>query len=416
MNIKFPWKVRHTVLSVLSLTWIVSYVDRSVMAVAIPYITSEFRLTAWESGLVMSIFFAGYAISQIPGGILSDRFGVRRVAAVAMVWWSIFTALSGAAAGLLQMLVIRFVFGVGEGLYPSCVFKAIAVWFPKKERGTANAIKFAAGSVGATVAPLAVVWIMSYWGWRHVFYFMFIPGALATLIFWLLVTDRPADHPGVTSEELAEIEANEADDDTSKAERIGLRRLVREPHMVTYAAVLFSFDITYWGITTWLPTYLVHARGFSMIQMGLAAAVASFTGIAGSVIGGWASDKFFKHNRRTLIILTQISSAILFYLSYITQSASALVVYQALAGFTLNMFFTAFWALPMITVPRSIMGVASGFINMAGQVAAFISPILIGYLVDLSGGGYFLTFGLLIVALIVSFALTLTLPKTVTVD
>ena len=96
-----------------------------------------------------------------------------------MLWWSVFTAFTGAAANLTQMLIARFVFGLGEGVYPACGFKTIAVWFPKKERATANAIRWAAGPLGAALAPLAVVQIVSLWGWRAVFYSLFLNSVIS---------------------------------------------------------------------------------------------------------------------------------------------------------------------------------------------------------------------------------------------
>src|SRR5205807_1006359 len=135
-----------------------------------------YRLSPVVMGVVMSIFFAGYSITQIPGGLLADIFGVRRVATIAMLWWSVFTAITGAAANVTQMVVARFVFGLGEGMFPGCAYKTIAVWFPKKERATATAIMIASNSIGAALAPLAVVGIVLLWGWRAVFYSLFLPG------------------------------------------------------------------------------------------------------------------------------------------------------------------------------------------------------------------------------------------------
>ena len=407
MGVRIRWKSRHTVLTVLSIVWIMSYMDRTVMSVAIPYISKEYRLSSWESGVVMGAFFAGYSLFQIPGGLLADRFGMRKVASLAMAWWSVFTALTGFAGSLSQLIFTRFVFGLGEGLYPACSFKAIAVWFPKAERATANAIQFAAGSLGTAIGPLVVVAIMSYWGWRHVFYALLIPGLVAALLFWIFVHDDPAKSNRVTAEELAEIEEGETEIPNVLSPRVRALSVLGDPAIIGYFLVLFTFDIGYWGITTWLPTYLLSARGFTMFEMGMAAALPNFVGIVASLMGGWISDRYFARNRKLPILLSQISSALLLYLSFITTSSAMVVIYQALAGFTLNFFFTAFWALPMTTVHKDKMAVASGFINMAGQIAAFAAPVLIGYLVQLSHGGFALTFALLAGSLLVSAVITL---------
>ena len=411
MGKSFQWKARHTVLSILFIVWIVSFMDRMVMSIAIPYIAVDYDLSPVEMGVVMSVFFAGYSISQIPGGLLADLLGVRRVATIAMLWWSVFTAITGAAANLTQMLIARFVFGLGEGVYPACGFKTIAVWFPKKERATANAIKFAAGPLGAALAPLAVVPIVSYWGWRTVFYCLFLPGVLIALLFWIFIPDKPSESSRVSPEELGEIEESGVVATQNLEKKVNLLKILKEPNVLNCFFVLFTFDIAYWGFTTWLPTYLVKARGFSMVQMGVAASLPEFAGIVGCIFGGWVSDKHFSNNRRVPIVASQLISAFLLYLTFTANSATMLVIYQTLAGLCLNFFFTTFWALPMNTVSKKFMGVTSAFINMAGQIAAFIAPIVVGYLVGAAGGNYNLSFMFLIASLLVSCAIVFTLPS-----
>jgi MFS family permease len=407
----FRWKARHTVLAVLFVSWIVSFMDRMVMSVAIPYIAVDFHLSPLAMGVVMSAFFASYSISQVPGGLLADIFGVRKIGTIALLWWSAFTAITGAVGNLTQMIIARLLFGLGEGIYPACVFKSVAVWFPPKERATANGVRFAASPLGSALSPLVVVGIMSLWGWRAAFYSLFLPGVLISLLVWIFVRDKPSESSRVSPQELVEIE-QEAGVATRNPQMTGkLFRVIKEPVVLKCFAVLFFFDIAYWGFATWLPTYLVRARGFTMTQMGLAASLPFFAGAIACVLGGWISDRFYSSNRRRPIIAAQLLSALLLYLTFTAASTTMLVISQTLAGFCLNFFFTAFWALPMNTVPREVMGVASGFINMAGQIAAFISPIVFGYLVGVAGGNYDLSFIFLIVLLLVSCASVFTLPS-----
>lgn len=411
MSKAFKWRGRHTVLSILFATSIVAFMDRMVMSVAIPYIAADFKLTPWESGLVLGSFFASYSISQIPGGILADIFGVRKVATLALMWWSAFTAITGLAHSFIQIVLTRFVFGLGEGVFPACAFKTIAVWFPRAERATANAIKFAAGPLGSALSPLVVVWIMSNWGWRTVFLLLFVPGFLFALLFWAFVKDRPSESSLVSAEELLEIEGNDDNVTETSSKRVNLRAALREPQIIRYFVALFSFDVAYWGFSTWLPSYLVQARGFTMVQMGMAASLPFLLGTLGSILGGVLSDRYFRNARLIPICGAQLLAASLLYIMFISTSTIVLIVAQTLAGFWLNFFFTSFWALPMSTVPKHRMGVVSGVINMAGQIAAFVSPVAIGYLVGMTGGGFGATFSLLIMSIIISFAVVLTLPR-----
>lgn len=412
MGRQWRWKSRYTVLSILFFASIISFMDRVAMPVAIPYIAADFHLSALSSGVVLSAFAASYSFSQIPGGILSDLFGVRKVAAIALLWWSTFTALTGAAVNLTQMIVARLLFGLGEGVFPACLFKSIAVWFPVKERATANAIRLASSPLGAALTPFAVVGIMSLWGWRAVFYALFVPGALSALLFWLYVPDNPAASRRISAEEQSEIAGSAADDEGKRATVGGRIGLLKDPLILKYVLILFTSDIAYWGFASWLPTYLVKARGFSMLHMGAATSLPYLTGIVGTLLGGWLSERYFHRDRRVPLVVAQLLSALFLYLIFFAQSSQALLVCLTLEGLTISFIIAAFWAAPMNTVPRHHMGIVSGFINMGGQTAAFVSPVFIGYLLSASGGQYSGVFTLLILALLLSSALVLTLPRT----
>lgn len=402
-------RARHTVLSMLFITWIVSFMDRMAMSVAIPYISADLQLSPLESGMILTAFYAGYAIMQIPGGILADRFGPRRVATIAMLLWSGFTALSGAVGNLTQMLVVRFLFGLGEGAFPACAFKTIAVWFPRKERATANAIMTASNPLGAALSPLAVVAIMSIWGWRTVFYGLFAFGLIVALLFWIFVRDRPSASPRVSVNELREIEAG----DDTEAEKIEapFMAILSQPNMLKFFTILLFFAFANWGFMTWLPTYLVKVRNFSMMQMGLAASLPFFAGCLGSLSGGWVSDRLFPSDRRMPIIIALLATSLLLFLSYRADSTLTLILCQTLAGFFLLFFVAAFWALPMNTIPKQSMGASAGVINMASQIAALSSPLLIGYVLEISAGDFDWVFIVFIAALLIACAVTLLLPR-----
>lgn len=411
MRISLHWKSRYTVLAILFSASIVSFMDRMAMSVVIPYIKADFHLTAFQSGMVMSAFFASYSLSQIPGGLLADKFGVRKVITVAMLWWSFFTAITGIAANFSQMLVARFLFGLGEGVYPACSFKTVAMWFPKRERGTANAIMLSSSRMGAAIAPLFVVWIMSFGGWRPVFFSLFLPGLLIALIFWIFIPGKPSESKRVSAAELDEIEADTEEPSTSSKTEVGVLETLKDPMILRFCFIYFAFDFAYWGFTSWLPTYLVEERGFSMVQMGVAASLPFIAGTLGCIGGGWISDRFFANNRRLPIILAPLISAVFIYLTFQTRSVTMVMVYQTLSGFTLNYFFASFWALPISTVPKSRMGVTSGVINTAGQIAGFLSPLAVGYMLQVTGGHFSLTFGALVVSLLLVSAVALSIPS-----
>jgi sugar phosphate permease len=381
------------------------------MSVAIPYIAVDFKLSPLAMGGVMSAFFAGYSIAQIPGGMLADRFGMRKVSALALSWWSLFTALTGMVSNLLHMVVVRVIFGLGEGLFPGCSFKGISVWFPQRERSTANAIMLASNYLGPAITPLIVVAIMASWGWRATFCILFIPGIITAGLLWLYLRDRPADNNKLSPQELLEIEGNDRTQVQSASKKLTIEQVMQERTVWQCFLVLFFYDLTVKGFSAWLPSYLVKARGFNMLHMGMAASLPYFAGTLCCILGGWISDKFFSNHRRVPIVATQLLSALFLYLTCTTNVIGLLVIYQTLTGACLAFFLSTFWALPMNTIPKAVMGTAGGFINMAGQIAAVVSPLAIGYLVQISKGGFYSAFMFLIGAVLVSTAIVFTLKE-----
>jgi sugar phosphate permease len=283
-------KKRNVVLTILFITWTVCYMDRMVMTVAIPFIAKDFNLTPTSMGVLMSAFFAGYALFQIPGGMLADKFGGKKVMAIAVTWWSIFTVFTGMAANLTTMLVTRVLFGIGEASFPGGSWKTISNWFPKKERATANAVMVASNSLGPAVAPLFVVGVMSAFGWRQVFYFLFIPGLICAALIWHYCKDNPADNKLISAEELKEIQYKD-DYELSTTKKLKFKDVLKNPVVWKLFFTWFAFDIVFWGFASWIPSYLVAARGFQLVKMGIIASLPFFAGTVGSVLGGIISDK-----------------------------------------------------------------------------------------------------------------------------
>lgn len=379
------------------------------MAVALPYISSDFQLTPVQSGALMSAFFVGYSLMHIPGGVLADKFGVRRVAAGALVWWSAFTAITGVAANFMQMLWVRLFFGLGEGMFPACAFKTIAIWFSKKERATANAIMLAANPLGIALSPIIVVAIMSAWGWRGVFFALFVPGIVVALLFWMFIPDNPPDSRQAEGEHGAAIDNHEGENEAPSESEASWIDLLRLDNIHAYFSAYFTYAITVWGFTVWLPSYLVNEKGLSMTHMGLAASAPFLVGAIGCITGGWISDRFFRSRRKIPIVVANLIAALCLFLAYMSESVAFAVVCQTVAGFFLMTFLSSFWALPMNTIPKTMMGAASGFINMAGQIAGIVSPILIGYLIEISGGQYGIAWLFMVGCLIASCLVVMTI-------
>ncbi len=380
------WKHRYTVLTVLVCAWLLCYLDRMVIASAIPFIAQDFKLSPLQMGQVMSAFFVGYAAMQIPGGLLADRFGPRVVLTAAIGWWSIMTALTGLVPGLISLLVVRVLFGLGEGPYPAGSSKAVSNWFPRRELARAQGLQMAATSLGATVAPLFVVTLITNWGWRSVFYSLFVPGVILGLVVWRYVRNSPAESPRVSAQELKEF-------DTPTVARTPTRQSfmesLRTPAVLWCAASLFFSNIVSWGLMNWLPTYLLQARGFSPEKMGVLAALTNLAGALGCPLGGYICDKYFKNNMRVPIIWGLFISAGFTYLAATAPTGEWAVVYLAVVFLIINgVATTAIFTLPLLIVPKHAVGGAFGVVNTAGQISGVLSPLLVGYILELTHNNF----------------------------
>jgi sugar phosphate permease len=405
----FRWRARYTVLFLLFTAWVVSYIDRMVMAASIPYIAKDFHLSPVQMGMMMSAFFLGYSLLQVPGGILADKLGSLKVMTGALIWWSIFTGITGLVSGVRSMLCMRVLFGAGEGIFPGATKKTIAHWFPVKDRSTANAIMLSSNALGPALAPLFVAAVISTWGWRAVFMSLFVPGLVVVYFLRKYCKDNPEDSKHITADELVEIRSVEPKL-RSGAEVTWLSSL-KSWRIWQCFWMWFTLDITLWGFASWLPTYLIRVRGFALVKMGIAASLPFFAGAIGLIAGGWISDRYFPHSRKIPIIITQVIGAFFLYLTYTVVSPQEAIVYQTLAGGFLYMAMGAFWALPMSIIPKTVMGTASALVTMGGQLAGLVSPMTIGYLVQMSGGSFNTSFMFLIAGTVLSSLIALTVKE-----
>jgi sugar phosphate permease len=251
---------------------------------------------------------------------------------------------------------------------------------------------------------------MAVFGWRSVFLFLVIPGIIVAALLWFIVRDNPKDSKMVSPEELKVIQDSDGETDKS-AKKMSFKDVVKQSMVWKLVLIWFTFDITFWGFSSWIPTYLVNARGFNMVDMGINASLPFLAGTIGLILGGYWSDKYFVGKRRNLIIGSNILSAIFLYLTFITSAQVPAMALLTLSGFFICLSFGAIWALPMNVLKPEVMGSSASLINFGGQVAGFISPIVIGYLIELAGGSFNTAFYFLIAAVLVSAVITITIRE-----
>jgi sugar phosphate permease len=379
------WKHRYTVLGLLYTATGLCYLDRMVMASALPFITQELNLSPLGAGQVLSAFFVGYAVSQIPGGLMADRYGPRPMLTGTILWWSLMTGLTALAPGLLMLLLTRIFFGLGEGPFPPAAYKAMAVWVPRSALGRASGLQQAATAVGATIAPLFVAAAVLRWGWRSSFYLLIVPGFVLAFFMWRYVQNSPQESDRVRRLELVDHGLPSAQ---PPSVRTTLAMTLRIPAVAWCAISFFLANSVAWGLMNWLPTYLLGTRGFSVQKMGFYAAASNLAGVAGYVLGGYLCDRYFRNHLKIPIIAGLLISTTFTYLAAIAPDGVSAVCCLIPVFLFSNVVATALSTIPLVMVPKHAVGAAFGVVNTAGQLSGILSPLLIGWVLTETKGRF----------------------------
>ena len=200
-------RVRHVVLALTVAAYMITYMDRVMIASALPLIRQEFGFSVVTAGWILGSFRWAYALFQVPGGWLGDRIGPRRALSLIVTWWSIFTSTTALAWSAVSMAAFRFLFGVGEaGAFPIAT-RSFSRWMPPAERGFAQGITHAGSRLGAAVTPPLVVAMMAWYGWRFPFFVFGAVGLLWAAVWFLYYRDTPEEHKSVNAAEREKIQA-----------------------------------------------------------------------------------------------------------------------------------------------------------------------------------------------------------------
>ncbi len=391
-----PSRGRWYVLLLISVMYLITYLDRVNISTAAPAISKEFGFDKVTMGIIFSAFVWAYAAFQVPGGWLSDRFGARGVLAGVVGYWSIMTAATAMAFGSVSFVVVRFLFGVGEaGAFPGAT-RAMQLWYPRRERGLVQGVTHSASRLGAAIAPPIVVLIMSHFGWRSVFYICGASGLVWSLWWYLTYRNLPEEHSLVNKSELETIRGLDGKGAINpppieQQTNVPWSVLVRSPNMWAIMCAYFTYVYCLWIFLSWLPSYLIEARHFTLIKVGLYASLPLFAGVIGDTVGGVATDWLLKVTgsakigRRVVAIVGLLGCAICIVPAALTENA-----YVAVYGLTASMFFLEFtigpsWAVPMDTGGK-YSGTVSGMMNMAGNIGGALSPLVFGILAQ--GGNW----------------------------
>ena len=384
-------KTRWHIAFLVSVAIAISYLDRQTLPVAIKAIEKDIPVTNEQFALLQTAFLVTYAIMYAAGGKLMDVLGTRLGFTLIMVFWSLACAGHGFASTLVTLAAMRLLLGMGEGGGFPAATRAVAEWFPIKERSTAMGIINAGTAIGMIVAPPLIALVLSFANWRWIFFVTGVVGLLWTL-WWRREYFPPEQHPRVSQAERQELPATEA-----AAATLGWFELLR--FRQTWGVVLAKFlsDAAWYFYLFWLPKYLYDARGFDIKAVGTFAWIPPAAAGIGCLVGGWFSSWLLQRhvplNRARKIALG--ASAIIMPLILFVPSVP---VAWAIALFSVAYFGQQSWStlvmiLPTDIFPKSNVGAVAGLVGFGGAMGGVVFGQLVGYLLD-HGYGWQLVFAL----------------------
>jgi ACS family glucarate transporter-like MFS transporter len=378
-------------MALVTVTTILTYLDRLNFSIAGQFIETEFSLSLKTMGWVLSSFLFGYSLTQIPGGFLADRFGPRKVLMVAISWWSLFTAATAIAPSLpttrwfgvaYSFVLIRVLIGIGEAPSSPSYTKVVANWMGRKRRGLGSSFNLFGIGLGGALTPVLITFIMQHWGWRTAFYSCGLLGFMVALAWYLFATDRPEQHPRVNPAEI-ELIGRDRSYGTDAKMHVPWGRILTNRSVIALVAGYACQGFPIYFFHTWLFIYLIKVRGFSLTQGGFYGAMPYIAIAVLSPLGGLFSDFAVRAmgkptGQRVAVWLGMFSSAALMWAgAHAPNKVTAILLLALAAG--CNMFASVtFWA-ACIDLGQQFSGSVAGLMNTCGNFAGALSPIVTAY-------------------------------------
>ena len=381
--------VRWTILCLLSVMYFITFLDKASISVAAPMISREFGLDKASMGLIFSAFVIGTALGQVPAGWLADRFGPRRVLAIFVGFWSAMMALTAFGTGAWSFSLVRFVTGLGEsGAFPGGT-RAVKPWFARADRGFVQGMPHFFARFGTAVVPAVGVGLSLWWGWRSIFYVFSALGLLWVGFFYWLYRDDPESHPRLGPIERAQTHliSVERGREGDAARRTPWKQIMSARSMWGMIVGSISYTYSIFFFTTWLPTYLIEYRHFSLAQMGILASMPLIAGMIGDVVGGVLTDRILIATgrlgfaRKVVIIPALVASAVAVVPAATVATPLVSVICLSLVLLFLEMVNGPWWAVP-IDIGGAFAGTVTGVMNAAGNAIGALSPTIFGLFVQ----------------------------------
>jgi sugar phosphate permease len=384
-QVAVPTNARYKVLTLLIVLASLTYFDRLCISVAAPAIAQEFNFSPVQMGYIFSAFTFAYALFEIPSGWFGDRFGTRKALTRIVLWWSAFTMLTAATAGFTSLFVVRTLFGAGEaGAIPNSA-STVSRWFPASQRGRAMGGVCIGHAIGAAATPPIVFMLIEWQGWRLPFVEFGALGLVWCAVWYFWFRDTPEEHSSANDAEAEAIRGG-LPVQASHSHKIPWRVFLRSRNIFFLCAMYFAYGYSLYFYITWLPTYLLKARGFSTTQAGFYAALPWLFGAAAFLCGGWITDRLVLrgHHRLARCGLGAFGLTMSALMLVLVARAENRVVAALLISVALYFQFLttpAVWA-TCLDIGRRRAGVVSGTTNTFGNLSGTLAPIVFGYVLE----------------------------------
>jgi ACS family hexuronate transporter-like MFS transporter len=386
---------RWVLVTLLFVGGMISYLDRAALSITAPLISRDLHLDPAQLGIVFSSFFVGYALFCFVGGYASDRFGPKKVLSISMLVWSLFCGLTAGVFSIASLLVVRVIFGMGEGPYCANINKLVSNWFSRKDQATAIGVANSGQSFGAALAGPIVGFIAVSAGWRMSFVIIAAVGVLWVLAWMAWAKDKPevAPESGLDArQERAEMQPRAASGvagTTGAAEP--LRVYLLRPAILATAFAFFGYAYILYFFLSWFPSYLTMAHHLSIQKMSVVSVIPWLVGTTGLVAGGFVCDWIYRKTgraifaRKLVLIVSLAAGAICIAVTGTITDLTSAVALMAVAVFFMYASFNTYFAIILDTVEKRRVGAVSGFVHFIANLAGIAAPAATGFLVQWSG-------------------------------
>lgn len=387
-------KTRIVILMLLSIGTMINYLDRTILGIVAPKLTSEIDIDPAMMGIVFSAFAWTYALAQIPGGMFLDRFGNKLTYALSIFFWSTFTLLQSFSVGLKSLLLLRLGLGISEAPCFPVNSRVVSKWFPQHERARATATYTVGEYIGlAAFSPLLFL-ILEHHGWRTLFFLTGGLGIAFTFVWWKFYHE-PHESKTANKEELEYIgvENTACVNENIPFNWHDAKRLLCCRQIIGASLGQFAGNTTLVFFLTWFPTYLANERHLPWLHVGFFASWPFLAAAIGIFFGGWVSDKIIKKTnsvniRRKLPIISGLLLSSCIIIANWVDSNTAVIIIMSIAFFGQGMVGLG-WTLISDIAPKNMGGLTGGIFNFCANMASIITPLIIGVIISMTGNFFY---------------------------